>query len=123
MCDACMEMELYFAYLSEVEHRFGKGPQFSARVRYEYQVGGQRLEGSRIHFAQRNFRLAANADKVVIRYQPGSPVDVHYDPDDPAIAVLETTRGDAYISVLWGLACLVLPFLMYFQFFRDALHS
>jgi Protein of unknown function (DUF3592) len=108
---------------SEVEHHFGKGPQFTARVRYEYQVGGQRFEGFTIHFSQRKFRLAETADQVIRNYPVGSMVDVHYDPNEPATAVLETSPGDAYISMLWSLAFLLAPFLMYFEFFRGVLHG
>jgi hypothetical protein len=108
---------------SEVEHRFGKGPHFTARVRYEYQADGQRLEGSEIHFAQRRFRFESGAEQVISRYPVGSTVTVHYDPDEPETAVLETSQGDAYLSVLWGLGFLLVPFLMYFQFFRDVLHG
>ncbi len=108
---------------SEVEHHFGKGPQFSANVRYEYQVDGQRLEGSTIHFSQRRFRFAANAEDAISRYPVGSEVNVLYDPDEPETAVLDTSQEDAYVSALWGLGFLFLPFLMHFQFFRDILHG
>ena len=108
---------------SEVEHNFGKGPQFTALVRYEYQVGGQRYEGFTIHFSQRKFRLAETADEVIRRYPAGSAVDVFYDPSEPEMAVLETTSSDAYFSLMWSLVILLVPFLMYFEFFRGVLHG
>lgn len=108
---------------SEVEGALGKGPHFSAIVRFEYLIQGRRYESSTVHFAQRKFRLATSADDVVRSYPVGSEVTVHYDPYEPDTAVLETSPSDAYRAVLWGLGWLLFPFLAYFQFFRDFLHG
>ena len=108
---------------SEVEHTFGKGPHFMPVVSFEFQAGGQRYESTTRHFGQHKLRLASSADDVIRSYPIGSEVTVHYDPDEPATAALETSRSDAYRAVLWALGWLLLPFLTYFQFFRDFLHG
>lgn len=63
-------------------------------VRYEYEVGGTRYEGDRYRrsrFCASNWQAADVA--VVTAAGVGDPVRVHYDPDDPADAVLDAGPG------------------------------
>lgn len=81
-------------------------------VAYEYAAGGRRLRGTRIDGVLRPDERDLAADRA--RYPVGRAVEVHYAPDDPSRAVLETTvpprrvaelligLGLAAAGLLWG---------------------
>lgn len=108
---------------SEVVTTLGKGPRNIADVRYEYEVAGKRYAGSTIRFSQGKYRFRDQAERVIERYPPGAEVAVHYDPDNPATAALETSSGAALYTILWSVIFLLFPWLGYAQFFRDMLNG
>jgi hypothetical protein len=62
-------------------------------VRYRYEVGGERFEGSRIQWAaSAGYRKYTRARKILDSYRPGRLVKVHYDPLRPGVAVLRPGR-------------------------------
>jgi hypothetical protein len=76
---------------SAVAARRDEGRQrFQPVIRYRYEVGGERYEGSRIRWAAapEDFRKYTRARKLLDRYRLGSTVKVHYDPRRPGVAVL-----------------------------------
>ncbi|MGA0544456.1 DUF3592 domain-containing protein [Brevundimonas sp. VNH65] len=80
-------------------NRNAKGGRW-ATVRYAYEVRGARHESSRLSFVQTNL-TGDQADAVLARYPSGAEVEVRYDPDHPAYAVLEPT-GDVRALRLSG---------------------
>ena len=59
-------------------------------VRYRYEVGGERYEGSRIQWAAAaGYRKYTRARRVLDSYRSGSTIKVHYDPQRPGVAVLK----------------------------------
>nr|WP_281069035.1 DUF3592 domain-containing protein [Rhizobium leguminosarum] len=76
---------------------------FKSRIRYAYTVADRDYASGRVAFgATFAASLPALIDGDSRRYAEGSKVDVHYDPSNPAIAVLECrVRG---LWTLWGLA-------------------
>jgi hypothetical protein len=71
-------------------------------VQYTYTVMGQQFTGNRISFgAQNNARKAA--EEVATRYSPGSAVTVHYNPDKPQEATLETKAGGSTLFLIVGI--------------------
>ena len=76
---------------------------FKSRIVYSYRVAGQHYSADRVAFGA---TLTASLPSLVggqsKRYLEGSKVDVHYDPANPAAAVLECrVRG---LWVLWASA-------------------
>jgi len=65
---------------------------FTADIRYSYLVDGVAYTGSRISFRHcgRADGAARSAADLLARYAPGTAVDVHYKPANPAFSVLET---------------------------------
>jgi hypothetical protein len=61
-------------------------PRYNATVCYSYQAGNARYEGS---YEWRGFTRKSEADEVVNRYPSGKALEVYYDPEDPALSVLE----------------------------------
>ena len=72
-------------------NRNSKGGRW-ATVRYAYEVRGAQHQSTRLSFVQTNLS-GPQADAVLARYPSGAEVEVRYDPDRPAYAVLEPT-GD-----------------------------
>ena len=59
-------------------------------VRYRYEVGCERFEGRRIHWAaSTGYRKYTRARRMLDRYRSGSAIKVHYDPQRPGVAVLQ----------------------------------
>jgi hypothetical protein len=59
-------------------------------LRYRYEVGGERYEGSRIKWsAILEFRKFSRARAMLDAYRSGQKVAVHYNPKRPGIAVLQ----------------------------------
>jgi hypothetical protein len=72
-------------------------------IEYTYTAGGQTYQGSRIFPDASMSYDHGTAQGIVNRYQPGAPVAVHYDPGDPAQAVLETkAKGGNLFLILGG---------------------
>jgi hypothetical protein len=60
-------------------------------VRYRYEVGGARYEGSRIRWGTLvEFRKFTRARTMLDKYRAGKAVAVHYDPKRPGVAVLQS---------------------------------
>jgi hypothetical protein len=65
------------------------GPGWRIRIAYEYQVEGQSFTGDRLRFSRRlGGRTRVQAEQALVSYVPGNPIEVHYDPDDPARSVV-----------------------------------
>jgi hypothetical protein len=72
-------------------------------VKYTYSVGNRDYQSSRITFGQ-----SKDAYKTVARYPKGKSVQVYYDPENPAQAVLEP-GGDKTMSIVFiGLGAVLL---------------
>jgi len=77
-------------------------------VEYAYEAGGKPFQGNRI-FPGSNMSYDLNtAQGILNRYQPGQATTVHYDPADPAQAVLETKTKGSVVFMIIGGVCLVL---------------
>ena len=83
------------------------GKQFRARVRYLYDIVGNRYESTRYAF----FPLASSdietQQAVLDRFSLGSPVDIHYNPRDPDKAVLDVE----FAFFPWSIMLWLLPLL------------
>lgn len=76
---------------------------YQARVRYGYVVGGTRYQSERMSFfylANRH-SAARTASTAVAHHRRGSTLDVHYDPKNPANAVVDVTVPWTWWFVLW----------------------
>jgi hypothetical protein len=73
----------------KVEHDSESGSSYTPQIRYLYTVNGTDYGGDRIRFGFNNAGKS-HARQVVEGHQPGSGVVVHYDPNSPGRAVLET---------------------------------
>jgi hypothetical protein len=64
-----------------------------AIVTYSYEVAGKERVSHRVFFDDDQFRTGDDARDRVRKYEPGSVVQVFYDPQDPSNAVLEPSAG------------------------------
>ena len=75
-----------------------------AEIRYRYTVEGKTYTGDVISYG--NMFFASDAGRLQ-RYPQGARVDVHYDPQDPGMAVLEAGAGHSPgLFILAGLGAL-----------------
>ena len=71
---------------------------YLAAVRYQYAVDGATHHGARIHFGDATSTIREDVQAIVDRYPPGQEVSVHYQPEQPDVAVLEPgARGSTYL--------------------------
>lgn len=74
--------------VDQTSGRYGT-QNYEVWVHYAYSVNGNAYQGKNVRFPNVNFYSSpAVAYKVVQKYRPGTPVDVFYDPNDPASSVL-----------------------------------
>ncbi len=70
-----------------------KGPpirMFGATIRFAYEVDGKPYESDQVQLGgTRETSLSGEFERLVARYPEGKRVPVHYDPRDPATAVIE----------------------------------
>jgi len=83
---------------------------YEPAVEYEYPVGGETLVGRRIAFGANRFDRA-RAQRTLTRYPPGSLVNVHYNPQNPREAVLETAAAGGKALLIAGIVFGVLGLL------------
>ncbi len=70
-------------------------------VRYRYEVGGERYEGSRIQWAaSAGYRKYTRARRVLDGYRSGHAIKVHYDPKRPGVAVLKPGHAMSFRPML-----------------------
>ena len=95
------------------------GVTYSADVSYHYQTAGTYHTGARLAFGTMS-SSASYAQDILARYPVGAKVQVHYSPDDPELAVLETgVHGGVWIEFGVG-TVFVLVGLMFMGLFRRA---
>jgi len=80
---------------SQVAHHQSQDPnsidtQYEADITYEYTVDGRKLTGHTVGFGDIASSDRRPAEAAVARYPVGTKVTVHYDPENPEIAALET---------------------------------
>ena len=71
-------------------------------VRYRYEVGGERYEGSRIQWAAASagYRKYTRARRILDSYRSGHAIKVHYDPKRPGVAVLNPGHAIGFRPML-----------------------
>lgn len=75
-------------------NRYRQAVRYQPHIIYEYEVGGVRHQGERVHLG--SVMLASDAKEAALaasRYPVGSQVAVAYDPADPTAATLELSTG------------------------------
>lgn len=93
---------------------------YDFQLKYAYEVNSRSYEGSRLSFHQRNgFAKEEQAKKILTPYPVGTKVAVHYQPDKPGVAILDTDPQKwVHQSIIGGAIVLVLSVLTYLLFLR-----
>jgi len=75
-------------------------------VAYQYTIMGREYTGSRIAFGSNTFSRR-KCDEIIARYPVSQPVMVHYNPDKPESATLETEVQGGTASLVFGVILIV----------------
>jgi hypothetical protein len=67
------------------------GVFYKLALSYRYEVDGISYQGDRVQFGPARVTAGELIESLATRYPPGAEVDVHYDPNDPSTAVIETS--------------------------------
>jgi Protein of unknown function (DUF3592) len=101
-------------------HSSKHGGTYSADISYHYQAAGAYYSGKRLAFGSMS-SSSSYARGILARYPVGAKVQVHYSPDDPELAVLETgIHGGTWICLGVG-TVFMLAGIMFLQIVRKAL--
>lgn len=98
------------AYIQTSHHRSSEGrssTSYAPKVSYRYTVEGKTHMCDRIAFGGASGGMESWAKAVVDEYPSGKQVTVHYNPQDPSVAVLKT-------GFSWGALLLVLAGVVFF---------
>jgi hypothetical protein len=96
----------------EERRLFNLFPRYILRVEYRYDVGERSFLGDTFAFAPRLLVGGPELDRLVGEYKTQAPVAVHYNPADPAEAVLHTGAAFAEGRRLPMFVLLFLPFVL-----------
>ena len=95
-------------------------------VTYSYNVMGQAYQSSKMAFGMTtSYGRTAKAQEVLDQYPLNSTVNVYYDPENPAEAVLERKAGGKVLGLVIGILflflslCVGLPLLIYFGLIQN----
>jgi hypothetical protein len=82
----------------------GRSAVWSPVVEYSYRVAGRDYHGSRIAFGGDVAGSRDFAQAIADRYPAGHQVIVHFDPDNPGVAVLEPRVAFAWLTLFFTVA-------------------
>lgn len=86
-------------------------PTYSPIVNYEYQARGQKYTAERVIFGRPKFSFMVARD-ILDHFPEGTEVDVHYNPADPADAVLLPKARQGMRSLIPGAFILISAILI-----------
>ena len=89
----------------EDDHR--TSTSYEPQVQYRFSVGGQEFLGKKIAFGANRFDMR-RAQGMADQYPSGSAVNVHYNPDNPNEAVLQTKAAGGTVFMVVGIVFLVI---------------
>ncbi len=86
------------------------GPGWRLRVRYDYEVDGQRYSSDRVRLSRRlGGQTEVQAREQLLLYQAGDSIPVHYDPVRPSRSVLVPgPDGRAWFGLMVGLGLIAI---------------
>jgi hypothetical protein len=87
------------------------GGYWRLALAYRYAVGGRDYQGHRVQFGPQRFAGKDIAERLARKFQEGAEVLVHYDPNDPVTAVLDTSDEIAWEGSAPTLFFLAAPFI------------
>jgi len=99
---------------SVTEVKVGSGWQ--VRVNYVYAVGDTTFSGNRLRFSRRlGDSTQVQAEDAMSAYEPGSLIDIHYDPDRPSRSVIEPGPDrQAWFGLVVGVVLVAIAFVFWF---------
>jgi hypothetical protein len=80
---------------------------YSPKIRYEYEVQGQRYEGDRYDILRLRTSDRARVQEIVAQYPVGQECTVHYNPQNPQESVLSKETGGTFAWVFIGMGGLI----------------
>lgn len=84
---------------------------YEVKVDYSYDVMGSPMKGQRISYGATGSDYNS-AKKIADRYPVGSSVTVHYNPEKPSDAVLETTARGGTVFLIVGIVIMVIGVIL-----------
>jgi Protein of unknown function (DUF3592) len=81
-------------------------------IRFRYIVNGQLYEKNSWQFGRSNFGSLRRAKMIANQFPVGTKVHVHFDPDDPEIAVFDSGDGAARRGIWVGASLFAAPFAL-----------
>lgn len=102
------------SHMESVGGRQGNRVRFyQAVVEYAYTVGSREYHSTRLSFGPKEETAQAPAEAKAARYPEGSAVTVHYDPENPASAVLDVKVARQWLG--WLIMAVFLALALHFS--------
>jgi len=79
---------------------------------YAYEVSGRSYRSDVIQFGLTHVKTREEAERILGSNTPGKPVQVHYDPENPEVAVLQHGSHRAWRAIGSGVFLIALPFVL-----------
>jgi hypothetical protein len=92
----------------EVDRRGAPVTTYLPVLKYHYKVDGEEHEGSQIGLDDAPLPSAEAARARLAKYPDFTTVEIRYDPQDPAFAVIEAPRPRPGLDFYFGIAAIVI---------------
>lgn len=92
------------------DHDSGTSINYKPVVQYTYTIMGQTFTGDQLSFGTVSYDHRT-AEKKIAPYPQGAQVMVHYDPDNPLNAVLETKAAGSVVFMIVGIVFMLIGVL------------
>jgi hypothetical protein len=92
--------------------RFSTRTTYMPTLTYAYEVSGRTYRSDVIQFGLTNVKTREEAEQILGSNTPGKPVQVHYDPENPKVAVLQHGSHRALRAIGTGVFVFALPFVL-----------
>jgi hypothetical protein len=104
-----------------IRGRWSSRTAYMPTLTYEYVVSGHTYRSNVIQFGLTNVKTREEAEQILGSNTPGKPVQVHYDPENPQVAVLQHGNRRALRMIGTGVFLFALPFaLAWLKYFFDS---
>jgi hypothetical protein len=87
----------------------------SLALEYRFTVSGQEYVGHKIQFVERVYSTNRQAKAALAKYPAGCPVEVFFDPQNPANCILKQGNSFSWVLMILGAAAILLSIASMFK--------
>ena len=92
--------------------RRGNVITYVPKLRYEFEIAGQGYQSDSIQLGLKDVGTCEETEQIIGAMAPGAPVQVHYDPEYPQFAVLQSAGQRPLQTIMGAVLLFAIPFVV-----------